>query len=330
MSIRHRIMQPKDVDPCVEVIAAHPAIAKRYGDAIEDLRPAWLHLLSCEAAKMFVFEDVDGGDARIWGIGVSVFVSDDFLRELKTPPLFWIGPELAKRVACGKNPVLSDRQVQEENSRGGLNLVVWEGCLRPEDIGRIDATSAMMAVFIEQHCGYLLKEAVAAQAAGGDHFQMLLNSGALLWSPERGNYLGFGVGNPDEIAGRPHVLGLTRELALKQHGVWVANLFVYNQPKFCFSRGEQRLLLAARRGTTDEVLANELATSLPTVKKMWLSIYRRATATMPEVMPTDLSASAWIAGRGKEKRRGLLTYLREHPEELRPVSRKLRRQAQER
>ena len=73
------------------------------------------------------------------GIGVSVFISDDFLRAVKTPPFFWIGPELAKRVARGDDSALvSEQQVRESNSRGGLNLLIWHGAVRAEDAKRAE------------------------------------------------------------------------------------------------------------------------------------------------------------------------------------------------
>ncbi len=46
---------------------------------------------------------------------------------MKTPPpQFWVGPELARRLLKGESPVLSDEQLREDNSHGGLNLVVLE------------------------------------------------------------------------------------------------------------------------------------------------------------------------------------------------------------
>jgi hypothetical protein len=56
--------------------------------------------------------------------------------------------------------------------------------------------------------------------------------------------------------------------------------------KVGFSRAEQLLLLRAFRNEagTDEELAAALKVSMPTVKKMWLSIYRRA-AGLPELAP---------------------------------------------
>ena len=64
-----------------------------------------------------------------------------------------------------------------------------------------------------------------------------------------------------------------------------------------------------------------LGKSLPAIKKMWISIYRRVEDCLPELIPDPLRSDIPATGRGREKRRHLLAYLREHPEELRPVSR---------
>ena len=90
-----------------------------------------------------------------------------------------------------------------------------------------------------------------------------------------------------------------------------------------FSRSEQRKLSCAVPGATDEQLAEALETSLSVVKKMWVSIYRRVENYLPELVANPLTSDIPASGRGREKRRRLLAYLREHPEELRPVSRKL-------
>jgi hypothetical protein len=83
------------------------------------------------------------------------------------------------------------------------------------------------------------------------------------------------------------------------------------------------LLSCALSGATDEHLAEMLGTSLPAVKKLWVSIYQRVEDCLPELIPDPLRSDLPLSGRGREKRRRLLAYLREHPEELRPVSRKL-------
>ena len=92
--------------------------------AVADLRSAWLRLLGCKAMKAAVIEEVNGSRATICFVGVSTFVDDDFIRELKKAPPFWVGPELARRVVRGDSPPLSDKQVREANSLGGVNLLV--------------------------------------------------------------------------------------------------------------------------------------------------------------------------------------------------------------
>lgn len=133
--------------------------------------------------------------------------------------------------------------------------------------------------------------------------------------------------HPKEIVQKPHVVGVRRSMEHERDDSWttswVGTLFDYQPPRFGFSRSEQRLLHAALAGEsgTDNELAESLGVSLPTIKKMWLSIYRRVNDRQPEAIRDCVPVDA--AERGKEKRRHLLVYLREHPEELRPVSQKL-------
>ena len=51
-----------------------------------------------EAMATVVYEEVDGAAIRTCGVGVSLFIREEFKREVKTPPLFWFGAELAKRI----------------------------------------------------------------------------------------------------------------------------------------------------------------------------------------------------------------------------------------
>ena len=322
MGLRYRRMQSSDVSNCVQVLTKIPAIRRRYGSAIADVQAAWHRLIGCEAMGTAVFEEVDGAQVTTWGVGVGIFVHDDFVRELKTPPLFWIGPELAKRVVQGDSPILSDNEVREANSTGGLNLVVWEGCPIPEFAKRPDAIHLMMTAFIQLYRGFRCKEAISLQAESAERLQWTIDGGGLLWDAARGRYVRSLGKELAEVFGEPHVVGTTPEVESGRPGSSVSPLFDYHRPQFGFSRGEQRLLLAALPGRTDEELCRELYTSVPTVKSMWRTIFNRAAARLPELFPDHLHMDARNAERGKERRRHLLAYLREHPEELRPVSRR--------
>ena len=118
------------------------------------------------------------------------------------------------------------------------------------------------------------------------------------------------------------MFGLTRELALKRMS-WISSLFFYVTPRIGFAPNEQRMLLAALRGGTDEELSDELAISLSAVKKAWRSVYERAKKALPgSVLNDDETPGREEGDRGKQKKQRLLNYLRAHPEALRPHSRK--------
>ena len=324
MSIRHRPLAPQDVRGCVEMIAAHPIVGPRYGSAISHLCPAWLRLLSSDGfcATAIVEEVVEGARSRILGVGVSVVVSDQFLRELKTLPFFWMGPELAKRVSRGDDSaLLTQEQIREANSRIGLNLLIWQGFVRSEDATRPEIWSELMTVFLDNHRGFLFKE-VVIQGESPVHLEALRHTGGFLLGRD-GCYGGFQGIDFRQLAREPHIVGITRELAVQQFGSWISSLFRYEPPRFGFSRGEQRLLLSALAGGTDEELSCELDVSLSTVKKTWRSVYDRVAARLPKLIPINSQPDGEASRRGRDKKQHLIAYLREHPEELRPVSRRL-------
>jgi hypothetical protein len=323
MDLRYRLMQKRDIAECVEIIAAHPVIGPRYRGRVKtDLYETWLRLLGSEAMKAVVFEETKGSQVTVGSFGVSVVVTDDFMRELKTPPLFWVGPELAKRVLSGVSPVLSEKQIREGNSKEGLNLVVWESIPRSGFDNRADIYHLMVASFIEIHRGFLWKEMVTTQLESAKRMQWALNAGGLLWNPSARRYEHCPEKQYPKVFRQPHIVGVTRNIESGRPGSWVGTLFDYQQPKCGFSQREQKLLLSALSGGTNDEVSDQVGVSPATVKNTWRSIYNRAISGLPELFLDDTRAK-----RGKEKKRRLLTYLRDHPEELRPISRKLLQQA---
>ena len=322
-AIRCRPMQPKDVRLCAKVIASHPILALRYGDAIRHLAPSWLRLLGSEAFICDVFEDHQPSGPVVLGAGMSVFVTDDFMRALKAPPSFWIGRELAIRVARGDSPLLSDKELRTANSSDGLNVAVWQTGVSPQHLIGGEVGGSIMTAFVESHRGFRLKE-IVTQAECVDHIEALRNSGGLFW-----NSRGYGeipAGAPEKILAEPHVVGMSRDLASNSVGAWIALMFIYQPPRFGFSPSEERLILSAQGWGTDEELARKLGLSLATVKKTWRGIYERVHSCAPDLAFGSTPTGESPPERGKEKKRRLLAYLREHPEELRPVLRRLLQQ----
>jgi hypothetical protein len=320
MSFRWRPMEPKDVVGCAEIVASNPVIGPRYGTWIKGLGRAWLRLLNSEAMTTAVFEEIDRGRVRLAGVGVGVFVGDDFICELKTPPQFWIGPMLVERILTGDSPVLSDREVRRANSGEGLNELVWETLAAPNFSLRTEMYHLMGRAYIEIHRGYHLKEMITSQAESPERLQWAMDAGGLYWDPKVARYIKSPRTGAKRLVKAPHIVGITRELEFTRPGSWVGSLFDYHPPRCGFSASERRLLICSisNRYPTNAALARNLGISLPTVKKNWLSIYDRASEHVPELFDDSTTTGP---KRGKEKRRRLLAYLQEHAEELRPTER---------
>lgn len=312
-------MRPKDVRGCAEIIAAHPVNGPRYGDEISHLSKVWLGLLGREAFRAVVVESVEPSPrATLIGVGVSVFVSDAFLSYLKTPPYRWVGPELVRQILQGNDPLLSDQQVRLANAQGGLNLITWEGAISQEFFDRPEAHTAVFSAFVEQHRGFQLKE-IVGHGMSEEILEATLRAGSSLLD-SGGHYTDTSDRPIRDIFASPHFIGMTRELAISKVGSWIGSMFIYNAPQFAFRPSEKRLLLTALRGGTDGELSDELGISLSAVKKTWGLIYDRAALHLPGFPSNHNGSPNGGSERGKEKKQRLLTYLRDHPEELRPAS----------
>lgn len=316
MRLRRRAAQSCDL----RTYGQHLTVHSRYGSLFGRLPEIWCALLRREALLSAVIEDLDASEGRrVVGFGVSVFLADEFVREAKTPPLFWIGPELVRRVSGNASPILDSTAIGRANSTDGLTVFMWEVHVRPAvEAHFFSVAMELTQTFFDYHAGFQIKEVISQQPFG----RMLngaMQVGGRAWEPERGRYLPIADAAAIDPLGSPFVLGLTREIAREQPGSWLSSLFDYVPPRLHFTRSEQRLLCAALCGRTDEDIAGTLGVSLSAVKKGWQSIYARIGVRMPDLLPDDSYEPSAGAGRGSEKKRRVLSYLQDHPEELRPV-----------
>jgi len=317
MRIRRRPMEVRDVQPCVELIAAHPLERKRYGKLADRLPAAWKSLLRNGSLLAVLLEDADSDKPCILAFGVSAFVTDEFLQRCKIPALRWMGPELVRSLMAGESPILGTKAVRDANSRGGLNLLAWASALCPRnESDRAQVQMELMSAFMQEHLGFRLKE-VVSQPIEAIMAEVVLNSGGFLWDSRQGCCVETTNVDLEEVMRHPFALIATRETT-ERHLTWTNTLFQYNEPRIYFRPAEQRLLLAALKGSKDKELSDELGVSLSFVKKTWCSIYKRAVETLPD-LKLDISTGL-VNQRGKEKKQQVLAYLREHPEELRPIS----------
>jgi DNA-binding CsgD family transcriptional regulator len=294
---------------------------------IEHLAEVWRNQLQREENKAQLYFVDEGSNRTLCICGMTAVVNDEFVRIMKTPPHFWIGPEMTRRVIAGESPFLSEKAFCEANSNGGMNLVCWDNCIRAGYEDNHELHRSLMSGFIDVHRGYRWKEIIAPQPESPERLTFLVDTGAFVWDANVGAYTSKVTENPIEVMNKPHILGTTLEAERKLRGAWnggrwVGVLLDYHAPVISLNRSEQRVLTCAIDGATDECIAEKLDVSLPTIKKQWVSAYRRVEANIPALLSGALRPEGAVS-RGPEKRRRLLSYLRDHPEELRLYSRKL-------
>jgi hypothetical protein len=311
-------MRANDVRALVKFVACDPVLEPRYRGALPELESGLLRILDHDAVLAPVFEWTESGDRRLAGFGIRSFVSDEFARLLTTWPFPWAGRELTIRASQGNSPVLSDSELRRRNASGGLNLLLWLAWMPPE-FRRPDVMNFYMQIFVEVHRGFRLRQ-IISQCDMKETVEARLNAGLPLLMDDGTHTVVPSMAAADLVM-VPHCFHLTREHVIAHPASWFSILFEYEPPRIFFSPSQQRLLQAAMRGGTDEELARELHVSVSGVKKAWRAIYDRVTSRAPEWLPDTASAEAFVGERGPSRKHRLLSRLRDHPEELRPLPR---------
>ena len=279
----------------------------------------WQELLASSRLKLFLVEDrIKRSAACIVSCCAAIFVTDDFCREIRSLASSFVGVQLVRRYLSRALPVLTRSEVARANARDGLNLVLcFEGPERGTLSGEryLPLREKRQEAFHLAMSGYQVKEFLI-NPIGELAYEETIDAGARL----RRDFFhpGRGPDQPTSSPLRSRLVGLTRKEAEAHPGSQLASLFNYTPPRFHFSGSEQTLLQHALTGETCEDLAASLALSPWTVKKRWHTIYERVTAADSELLPGPISNGPRTHLRGAERRRRLLNYLRQHPEELRP------------
>ena len=119
---------------------------------------------------------------------------------------------------------------------------------------------------------------------------------------------------------RPALFALTREEARQRlPGPPARKCFEHQPPRFFFNASQRRLLWQETFDDSDELLMATLEIPTQGLKKLWRGIYDRIEDVAPEFFSDAVAEDD--GKRGPEKRRQVLAYLRQRPEELRPWAR---------
>jgi hypothetical protein len=165
------------------------------------------------------------------------------------------------------------------------------------------------------HGGYRLKR-VARENLGTDFKDGFLSNG---WKILRSYPVEPPIPSSARDGPPTHILGVLRDGRFEVDGNFWWLLFHPEVPRLALTAVEKDTLEAALENATDEEIASRLGISIWAVKKRWQGIYAKAEQMVPGIFPSmDLSrdTSSVVA----ERRRHLLGYVRQHPEEIRPRS----------
>lgn len=266
-------------------------------------------------AKLVGHEQLRGGcveeaaTAGAWEVsatGASVFISDITADAYLTQPTPFFAAQLMARLLAGEpDVILGTKEIARGNAGTGLNLFVLGFTHRyGADGSPILRPLLARAIehFVYAHRGYRLRRMLRE-----DPYPI---ADVLVAS-------GMTVAHDFAAVGRKVLIAEPSAATHIFPSSTVSMLFNYSQPQVLYSNAERRLLDLAVDGLTDGEIAAELDVSANTIKQTWRSIYERTLRKVPLALG-GAGQAALDGVRGQEKRRHLLTYLRDHPQELRP------------
>jgi DNA-binding CsgD family transcriptional regulator len=249
--------------------------------------------------------------------GCGIFVSDQRADEYHRCRDPFISRRLLAAWIAGERPFLNAEEIARANGGSGLNLVLaYYGGRRDDpraDIANYESSRrALRGWNLRSYTAELFLDPPRDNRQWGKS----LGYRVLEYPPEKLRAAGIAEDRA------PFIWAATRLDAESNPGYATALLFkTFQAPRLGFTRLEQHLLGIALDGATDARIARAAGMSESAVKKHFRRLYEKARAI------GVLEGSAVDEGpaqptRGVELRRHLLSYLREHPEELRPYSRR--------
>jgi len=314
MSITYRPTRPADLETCFSMASDRVA----YGAAEERAVGAfWRSLLESRAALSCVVEDHTRPPGKqILGFATSVFVTDEVKEEVKERLFPHIGRQIYLQSRTLRRMFLRREEIARRNSAGDLNLLVLSHGTAPglPDEVNLRVRARAFEAFLESHRGYAIKEIL--QETFGRH--EVTGAQGLGFQLVRGGRAGVGPSpgaHPDASA----LMSMRREDCGFPSPMW--GFFHPPRPLFQFSDVEKDVLEAALCSGTDEEISRSLEISIWTIKKRWQKVYEKVERVSPSLLqPAQADDEmAAVASITNQRRRHLLDYLRQSPEEIRPT-----------
>jgi DNA-binding CsgD family transcriptional regulator len=279
----------------------------------QQLPALWTNLVDNDAIEARTITSVTVDGVQVDAFGASVFLRPGLFEELVSRPRPHLAESIYRAMLAGERPVLTGREIAKANSGAGVDVCVLHFCERPVDLNDPIGQQLLAmghAAFRDAHLGYNLR-ALMHQNFRPQHKVFLLASGMALFHEFTANE----AGNVDDAS---VIVGMTRERSLAEPvGSPISLLFRTELPRIYFTASERRVMRAALSGASDRDIAKQLGVSRDAIKGAWKNVFRRVDEGARKLSALDASRE----GGTTQRRRQLLEYIRQHPEELRPYLR---------
>lgn len=303
--LQGRLLGHADLEQARALVPSWLPLSERVRSALPVI---WTRLMGQPGFNGDLVEDLNRPQGqRQVALGMAIALDARWQHRLATDPPVNAPCLLYEELLDGRYQPPSDKELAQLNARGEVAFMVLHYDQVLTDLGNPDTLEILgvaMSLFRQAHAGYRLHHLY--QEGIGDQGEYLQS-------------MGFRQRTTRGVPGLPELYALSREEASRLlPGSPVRDAFQFTPPKFRFTAAERRMLRLAVTHLTDEQVGEELGVSLHGLKKLWRSVHERALDAMPHLF--DDSVTAESGTRGTEKRRTLLQYLRQHPEELRPYT----------
>lgn len=275
----------------------------------------WMRLLDEPAIRTTVMEDLalPAGE-RIQGWGWGIVLPESWVEQhaLRTKPRAHVVRQIYAGFHDGSLALLSDAQIGMLNASGRFHFL---NCYAQRHNDLSDAyTQSVLTI---------ANEAFRLSASGYNFEAMYFETSERdVAAIAAAGFVHRGYADASSLDGlapakRPAFLAVTRAEALASlPGTSVRHVFEHHPPMFRFSAAQRRLLWLALFDDSDANLTDRLDVSVHGLKKLWRGIYDRIEDRMSGFFGD--TAGDEDGKRGPEKRRQVLAYVRQRPEELRP------------
>jgi len=332
MKLSVRPLEPEDFDECWAISTLREKFPTE--DACR-VRAAWAYLLPRDEMFGAVVADVSGGGRRPLAFGAVVFVTDEWMAEVRSCPKPFALTQLMLGAGKPDSSILNQRQIGLYNAQGGLNVAVvhrgefarkppvgarWEEFFLSPDSQEFSRTvERIVWAFQEVNRGFHLREMIC-EGYGPFDLQWGLSGGNWKLRSDYAEYYSRSAECFPSEQEHPYLFGATKDETTVNSALWF--MFQASPPVLGFSARQKQVFLQAVRGYSNESIAARLAISEESVHNCFRMGYDKVRGH--PVLGAELQDEAQTeTGKDRSRKRDrFVELLRTHPEELRPWSTK--------